>query len=69
MTEITLNIEGMSCQHCVMNVKKAVDSIAGVASSEVSVGTAKVKYDEARTNKDTIALAVKNAGYKVVDQG
>jgi len=25
MAEITLEIEGMSCKHCVMRVKKAID--------------------------------------------
>lgn len=55
----------MSCQHCVMNVKKAVDSIGGVNSSDVAIGSVKVVYDEAETNKDTIALAIQNAGYKI----
>jgi copper ion binding protein len=65
MAEITLKIEGMSCQHCVMNVKKAVDSIEGVKSSDVSVGSAKVEYDDSKTNKEIIARAVQNAGYKI----
>ena len=67
MAETTLNIEGMSCQHCVMSVKKAVDGIDGVASSDVSVGSAKVEYDESRTRRDLIIQAVQSAGYKVVD--
>ncbi len=66
MAEITLKIEGMSCQHCVMNVKKGVDSIEGVISSDVAVGSAKVVYDDSKTNKDTIARAVRSAGYKVI---
>ena len=65
MAEITLKIEGMSCQHCVMSVKKAVDSIDGVHSSDITVGSALVVYDNAKTNRDAIALAVKNAGYQV----
>lgn len=65
MTELILKIEGMSCQHCVMSVKKAVDGIDGVSSSEVAIGSAKVVYDESKTNKDALTRAVQSAGYQV----
>jgi len=68
MAEITLKIEGMSCQHCVMNVKKAVDGVAGVSSSKVVIGSATVVYDSAKTTVDAIAGAVRNAGFKVKDE-
>ncbi|HDH05806.1 MAG TPA: copper chaperone [Nitrospirae bacterium] len=65
MSEVTLKIDGMSCGHCVMSVKKAIDGIDGVSASEVAVGNAKVVFDESKTNRDALADAVKNAGYKV----
>jgi copper chaperone len=65
MSEITLKIGGMSCGHCVMSVKKAIDGVEGVSTSDVEVGTAKIVYDESKTDSDTIAGAVTNAGYKV----
>ena len=65
MAETTIKIEGMSCQHCVMRVKKAVDGVDGVSSSEVEIGTAKVVFDESRTSEDAIKAAITNAGYKV----
>jgi copper chaperone len=64
MAEITLKIDGMSCQHCVMRVKKALDGMEGVSSSEVSIGSAKTVFDESKTNRDAIVNAVQNAGYK-----
>lgn len=67
MTEITIKIEGMSCQHCVMSVKKALGGIRGVASSDVSIGSAKILFDESKTRKDDIIKAIQIAGYKVVD--
>lgn len=67
MTEITIKIEGMSCQHCVMSVKKALGGIRGVASSDVSIGSAKILFDESKTRKDDIIKAIRIAGYKVVD--
>ncbi len=65
MSEVTLVIEGMSCQHCVKSVKKAVDSIRGVTSSDVALGSAKVVFDESKTNRIEISKAVQDAGYKV----
>lgn len=63
--EITLKIEGMSCQHCVMSVKKAVDGVDGVKSSDVSIGGAKIVFDESRTDKDALVKAVEGSGYRV----
>ncbi len=66
MAETTIKIDGMSCQHCVMRVKKAVDGVDGVSSSEVEIGTAKVVFDESKTSEDAIKAAITNAGYKVI---
>jgi copper chaperone len=67
MAEITLKIEGMSCQHCVMSVKKAVDNVKGVLSSDITVGSARIEYDDSVTGRDVLANAVQNAGYKVIN--
>ena len=65
MAEATLKIEGMSCQHCVMRVKKAVDSVPGVSQSDVKVGVATITFDEAKVKRDAIEKAVVKAGYTV----
>ncbi len=67
MAEATIKIEGMSCQHCVAAVKKAVDDIDGASSSNVEVGSAIVSFDESKTNSDAISGAIQNAGYKIID--
>ncbi len=64
MAKVTLKIEGMSCQHCVMSVKKAVDCAEGVRTSDVSVGAATIDYDELKTDREAIARVVLGAGYK-----
>jgi len=51
MNDITLKIEGMSCQHCVMRVKKAIDSVQGVSKAEVVIGQAVVSFDETKNIK------------------
>ena len=66
MADITLKIEGMSCQHCVMNVQKTLDSIESVRSSTVSIGSVTVDVDDPAANKEIIVKAIQDAGYKVV---
>ncbi len=65
MSEIRFNIEGMSCQHCVMRVKKAIDALSGISSSDVEIGKAVIGIDESKVTKEDIEKAIIEAGYKV----
>ncbi len=65
MTEAIISIEGMSCQHCVMRVKKAIEGLKGISKTDVEVGRAKVIFDESLTGKKEIEEAIVKAGYKV----
>lgn len=65
MKEITINIDGMSCQHCVMRVKKALDGLAGVTEASVDVGSARVSFDEAKIVQADIENAIIKVGYKI----
>lgn len=65
MTDIKIKIEGMSCQHCVMRVKRALDGLDGVDQSEVEIGSARVTFDENKVTKEAIEKAIATAGYKV----
>ena len=64
MTTYSLDIEGMSCGHCVKAVEGAIATVAGVRSSKVEVGHAEIEADEA-TSADTLAAAIEEEGYKV----
>ena len=66
MSDTTINIEGMSCQHCVGRVKQALEALDGVQDVEVEVGSAKVSFDSSVVSKNEIADAVVKAGYTVV---
>lgn len=65
MKEMTLDIEGMSCQHCIMRVKKAIDALNGILSSEVTLGKAVVKFDDSSIKEQDIRSAIERAGYKI----
>ncbi|MGK9477408.1 heavy-metal-associated domain-containing protein [Melioribacter sp. OK-6-Me] len=59
-------IEGMSCQHCVMAVKKELSSL-NLESAEVEIGKAKVIFDETKVTEEQIINAIEEAGYKVIE--
>ena len=61
-----IKIQGMSCQHCVGRVKKALEALPGVAEVNVDLTGATVKHDEAKTGVAELEAAVAKTGYKVV---
>jgi len=63
-----LKIEGMTCGHCVMSVRKELTKLAGVKVEDVQIGKARVQYDESRVKRQDIERAVEEAGYAVVGQ-
>ena len=62
--EQELRITGMSCSHCVAAVKKALESVPGVARAEVEVGRARV-LAERPIDRDALASAIRDAGYEL----
>ncbi len=65
MSEVSVKIEGMSCQHCVMRVKKAIDAIDGVQSATVEIGSAAVNFDDSKTSEEAVKAAIAGTGYKL----
>lgn len=65
MAQARLQMEGMSCMHCVKRVKQALDALEGVSDSDVQVNEATVTYDESKISKKDLEAAVQKAGYKV----
>ncbi len=63
-----LNVEGMSCQHCVHAVKSAVAALAGVDTVDVSLEKklVTVGFDPGRTSLEAIQQAIVDEGYTVV---
>jgi copper chaperone len=59
-------IEGMSCNHCVMAVQKNLSKI-NLIKFEVTIGSAKVEFDENEIAEEVIIKAIEDAGYKVVN--
>jgi Cu+-exporting ATPase len=62
--KVTLKVEGMSCDHCVGRVQKALDAAPGVIEAKVDLasGTANVRVGTG-TDIARLADAVTEAGY------
>jgi len=58
-----IEVAGMSCQHCVAVVGKAVRSVPGVTDAvvDLEIGRVKVEGDFDRTQ---VVAAIKAAGYE-----
>lgn len=67
MKTADLKIEGMSCNHCVMAVKKELSKIENVKVEDVQIGSAKVEYDENKVDTKVFAEAIEEAGYKLLN--
>ena len=61
-----LIIEGMSCGHCVMSVKKELSKVSGLKVENVEIGKALVQFDEKEIAPDRLTKAIEEAGYKLV---
>lgn len=62
-----LKVDGMSCEHCVAKVEKAVSELEGVEKIKVKLknAEAKVKFDETKVPLDKVMETITDLGYEV----
>jgi copper chaperone len=66
MTSI-LKVQGMSCQHCVMSVTKALNQLDGIENVQIDLAKGEVRFDNTNSiASDQIQKAITDAGYEVV---
>jgi len=63
--KIIIKIDGMTCQHCVMAVKKEIQKL-DVQNLELMIGEASVEFDANKVSEEKIKQAIVEAGYIVV---
>ena len=61
-----LTVEGMSCGHCEMAVKKALGDLDGVKSVKVDLDSKKVEVEGEDLIDKNLKEAIEDAGYDVV---
>jgi copper chaperone len=63
-----IKVKGMSCEHCVAAVTKAVAGLPGVSNVEVDLASGRVSYDRAAPlPPDDLDRVIRAAGYEVVE--
>ena len=63
----TIKVKGMSCQHCVMSVTKALNQLEGIKNVQVDLAKGEVRFDNTKeVASNRIEKAIADAGYQVV---
>ncbi len=67
MTQITLSVPDISCDHCKMSIEGAVNELTGVDSAVVDIEgrSVAVSYDDANLAREAIVTAIEEQGYEV----
>lgn len=67
MQNVTLNVEGMSCGHCVKSVEGSVGALAGVNEVKVNLseGLVEVAFNEAQVSLDQIKETIDEQGFDI----
>jgi copper chaperone len=64
-----LKVKGMSCQHCVMSVTKALNRLEGIQNIQVDLQKGEVRFDNTKALvSNLIEKAIEEAGYEVISQ-
>jgi copper chaperone len=67
MDSITFDVDGMSCDHCVKAITKAIGELPGTGDVAVDLENKKVTaaYDGGKVKVDLIRTAIEDQGYDV----
>jgi copper chaperone len=68
MGKTVLRVDGMSCEHCVKAITKAVGALDGVSEVNVNLDAKSVTitHDAAKTSLDKIKFEIEEQGYEVI---
>jgi len=61
----TVKIKGMSCQHCVASVTKALSELPGVSNVKVDLAKGEANYD-GEIAIEAVKTAISRIGFEVV---
>ncbi len=63
---VTVNISGMSCNHCSQRVEKALQQANGVNTARVELSEEKayIEYDSSVINAEALLQIIKDSGYE-----
>ncbi|MBJ6362588.1 cation transporter [Paenibacillus sp. GCM10012307] len=65
MTNLALNVAGMSCGHCVNSIESALKEVGVEGKVNLADGIVAVAFDENKVTIATIKETIENQGYDV----
>jgi len=69
MTDITLSVPDISCNHCKSSIEAALVPLEGVETAQVSIDkrNVAVRFDDDQVDLATIVRAIDDQGYEVAE--
>jgi copper chaperone CopZ len=65
--ELMLQVQGMTCPHCVASVKQALEHVDGVDAADPDLGSGRVLVRGGHLDASALTRAVEGAGFQVKD--
>ncbi|TKB10735.1 heavy-metal-associated domain-containing protein [Desulforhopalus sp. IMCC35007] len=59
----TIKISGMSCQHCVESVKKALEGLGGLKQVAVNLEAGEASFENSGIEREKIRAAISRIGF------
>ncbi len=69
MAQVKLEVEGMSCQHCVKAVEGALEEIGATGKVNLEGKSVDISYDESKLDVVKLTNAIEEQGYDVISTG
>jgi len=66
MSQVTLNVQGMSCGHCVSSIQKALGEVGAEGQVDLASKKVSISYDENKVSLNQLKEAIEEQGYEVV---
>lgn len=66
MKQVKLQVNGMSCQHCVNSVENALKEVGASGSVDLQSNSVTVQFDENNVTLEAVKEAIEEQGYDVV---
>jgi copper chaperone len=60
----SIKIKGMSCQHCVGSVKKALENISGLSQVSVNLDKSEATFNNENVSREKIREAISKIGFE-----
>jgi copper chaperone len=63
--QVTLEVNGMSCQHCVNSIEKALQEIGASGKVDLTAKTVAVEYETGKLSLDNVKKAIEDQGFEI----